>query len=254
LAQLCFTGLTSLPDVADGDDVAALILGALERERVRLASGDVVVIAQKIVSKAAGLILDLAAVTPSARAHELAEKTGKDPRFVEAVLLESLGVVATRPGVLITAHLTGAVLANAGIDRSNVDPELATEPVLLLPRDPDGEAEAIRAKLNTALGVDVAVVINDSWGRAWRMGTIGTAFGVAGMAALHDYRGRTDMFGRVLEASVEAVADEIAGAANIVMGQADERAPVVIVTGFSRLTNEGSSRELIRPAGEDLFR
>lgn len=254
MGDLSFRGLPGVPPVRAGDDLAGLILAAVERAQAPVRGGDIVIVAQKVVSKAAGLSVDLASVAPSARARELAAVTGKDPRFVEVVLSESASVVASRRDVLITEHVSGAILANAGVDRSNVDPSAGAEPVLLLPRDGDAAAAALRERLAAALGVDVAVIINDSWGRPWRLGTVGAAVGVAGLAPLHDHRGRADLFGRALEVSIEAVADELAAAANLVMGQADEGVPVVIASGFRRLATEGSVRELLRPKSEDLFR
>lgn len=253
-AGLSFKGLSGLPAVAAGDDLAALILAAVAVSHAAVRPGDVFIIAQKVVSKAAGLHVDLAGVEPSDRARELGAQTAKDPKFVEVVLRESTAVIALKPGVLITEHVAGPILANAGVDRSNVDPALGGEPVLLLPRDPDAAAAEIRDRLCAELGFEVGVIINDSWGRPWRMGTVGAALGVAGLAPLHDYRGRNDLFGRELVASVEAVADELAGAANIVMGQADEGVPVVIASGFRSLGAAGAARDLVRPKAEDLFR
>lgn len=249
---LTFLPLISIPDVRIGDDLAGTIAAAAAEDGMAIEDGDIVLVAQKIVSKAAGLVVDLAQVQPSPRAIELAASTCKDARFVEMVLRESAEIVAQREHVLITEHVSGCVLANAGIDRSNLDGDV--ERILLLPRDPDGCAADLRAGLGERLGVDVGVVICDSWGRPWRMGTTGCALGVAGLAPLHDYRGRKDLFGRVLEVSVEAVADELAGAANLVMGQADEGVPVVIARGFGRFATEGRASELLRPRAEDLFR
>ena len=251
---LTFTPIAGVPHLSPGDDLAAVIAEAVARDGVVLEAGDVVILAQKIVSKAAGLIVDLETITASPRAIELGVTTLKDPRFVEVVLRESVAVVKAAANVLITEHICGCVVANAGVDRSNVDPRMGGEPVLLLPRDPDAAARALRAQLSAAFGCEVAVIINDSWGRPWRMGTTGAALGVAGIEALHDYRGRADLFGRELQIAIEAVADELAGAANILMGQGAEGAPVVVVRGFRSTGTGGSARDLLRPRESDLYR
>lgn len=252
--RLTLTALTTIPLVQAGDDLAALIADAAAREGVAIGAGDVVIVAQKIVSKAQGVTVDLKEITPSERAWELAEASKKDARYVEAILRESRDVVAAKPNVLITEHLSGAILANAGVDRSNVDPASGAEPILVLPRDPDKVAADLRDALTGRLGVAVGVIINDSWGRPWRLGTIGSALGLAGLAPLHDHRGKRDLFGRALDHSIEAVGDELAAAANLVMGQADEGAPAVIVRGFVREGADGRACDLQRPRDEDMFR
>lgn len=254
-SSLTILPLTRIPAIEPGDDLPRVLIQSARNEQGGFQPGDVLVVAQKIVSKAAGLYVELADVAPSQRAIELGEQIGKDPRFIEVVLRESAEVVAAKPQVLITQHVAGGIMANAGIDRSNVVQQPGEERVLLLPRDPDAAAEQLRAALATATGVaDIGVVISDSWGRPWRVGTTGVAIGVAGLAALHDFRGQTDMTGRVLEVAVEAVADELAGAANLVMGQGAEGVPAVIVRGWARKGSTGAARDLLRPRREDLFR
>jgi len=238
-----------LPLVAAGDDLAGLILAALSRADARLQDGDIVVIAQKVVSKAEGRSVELAAVTPSPRAIEIATRAHKDPRIVELILAESNDVLRVRPGVIIVEHRLGLVLANAGIDRSNVEGETA----LLLPRDPDGSAEQIRARLVAATGAAIGVMIIDSIGRAWRNGTIGTTIGASGIATMRDLRGQPDLFGRKLETTEVGAADEVAAAASLVMGQAAEATPVVVVRGID-LAGTGTARDLLRPKHMDMFR
>ena len=246
--------LAGLPLVEPGDDLADLIADGLAATGITPRDGDVVVVAQKIVSKAENRYADLRTVTPSARARDLALECDKDPRLVELILSESRDVLRWRPGVLVVVHRLGVVLANAGIDRSNVEPDGDAERVLLLPADPDATCRRLREALCTRLGAEIAVIINDSVGRAWRRGTAGIALGAAGLPALDDQRDRPDLFGRPLEVSIEAVADELAAAASLVQGQAAEGTPVVLVRGFDRRGAESSASALIRPKAEDLFR
>jgi coenzyme F420-0:L-glutamate ligase/coenzyme F420-1:gamma-L-glutamate ligase len=250
------TALPGLPLVQVGDDLVALILAALARAGIALANGDVVAIAQKVVSKSQGRLVKLAEVMPSARALELAVVTGKDARFVEVVLSESREVLRARPNTLIVEHRLGFVCANAGVDRSNVAPhgEGLDEYLLLLPTDPDGTAQQLREALRAATGSDVAVIINDSHGRAWRNGTVGVALGVAGFPALLDMRGHPDLFDYALQVTQIGLADELAAAASLLMGQADEGRPVIHIRGVPYPFREGSARELIRDKELDLFR
>jgi len=208
-----------IPLVRKDDDLVALIGDGLARGGIVPRGGDVVVLAQKIVSKAEGRMVDLATVKPSAEAIELAGKVQKDPRLVELILSESSRVVRARPGLLIVEHRLGFVMANAGVDQSNVASPDHSQQALLLPVDPDGSAARLREQLSKTLGVPVAVVINDSFGRAWRRGTCGVAIGAAGLPALMDLRGSPDLFGRELQVSITGHADEIAAAASLVMGQ-----------------------------------
>jgi coenzyme F420-0:L-glutamate ligase/coenzyme F420-1:gamma-L-glutamate ligase len=246
--------LAGFPLVRPGDDLAGLVIATLEKSRHRIAAGDVLVLAQKIVSKAEGRYADLARVEPSARALALAAETGKDPRLVEIILGESSRVVRHAPNVLIVEHRLGFVMANAGVDRSNVDPAAGAEPVLLLPRDPDASAAALRARLATHFGDAPAVIISDSFGRAWRRGTVGIALGAAGLPALMDLRGQPDLYGRELRVTETGFADEIAAAASLLMGQGNEGIPAVLLRGLSWFAAALPAAQLIRPADEDLFR
>lgn len=249
--ELVVTGIPDIPEVERGADVAALIGSAVARAGLAIKTGDVVVIAQKIVSKAEGRAIDLAGVEPSPRARDLAREVDKDPRLVELMLRESREVLRTRRGVLIVEHRLGFIMANAGIDQSNVAGE---DCALLLPEDPDASAKRIRDGLERACGKRIGVVINDSFGRAWRNGVAGIAIGVAGVAALVDARGKPDRAGKPLRVTFIAAADELAAAASLVMGQADEGCPAVIARGFPYELRDASVRELLRPREEDLFR
>lgn len=252
--RLQLIAIEGLPLVRPGDDLAALILDALAGMGERLVDGDVLVIAQKIVSKAEGRIVDLNTVTPSARAIELGKAVDKDPRQVEVILSESTEVVKHRPGVLIVAHRLGYVMANAGVDHSNVGSAEGEDNVLLLPRDPDASCAELRETFRLRAGADVGVIINDSFGRAWRVGTTGVALGAAGVPALVDLRGDIDLFGRVLRVSEEAVGDDLASAASLLQGQGDEGLPVVLVRGYGIDAPATGAKALIRPREQDMFR
>jgi coenzyme F420-0:L-glutamate ligase / coenzyme F420-1:gamma-L-glutamate ligase len=252
-ASLNIFAVPGLPMVRNGDDLPALIADALGRMGESLRDRDVVVIAQKIVSKAEGRTVDVAKVTPSAEAHRLAALVGKDPRLVEVVLSDSAKVVRSRPNLMIMQHRLGFVMANAGVDQSNVAPDDGVHRALLLPLDPDGSAEAIRARLSEQYGVRVGVVINDSFGRPWRRGTAGVAIGCAGLPSLIDLRGKPDLFGRILEVSIVGFADEIAAAASLLQGQAAEGQPVAVVRGLTWSAPEAPVAAVIRPPEEDLF-
>lgn len=243
-----------IPLIEPGDDLAALIAQGLSRAKLEPRENDVIVIAQKVVSKAEGRSVDLATVVPSARAIELATEVQKDPRLVELILSESVRVVRSRPNVLIVEHRLGFVMANAGVDQSNVGPTDGVERALLLPLDPDGTAETLRKSLAAQFGAPLAVIITDSFGRAWRRGTAGVAIGASGLPALLDLRGNPDLFGRTLQVSISGFADEIAAAASLVMGQGDEAQPVVLVRGLTWSAANNPASELVRPAAEDMFR
>jgi len=251
---ITLTPIPDIPLVRPGDDLAALIIAACERSALAPADGDIVVVAQKVVSKAEGRYVDLAPVRPSTRAQELAAQVGKEARLVEVILQESRRVVRHRPGVLIVEHRLGFVMANAGVDHSNIDPHMGAEPVLLLPRDPDASAAGLRDRLAAHFHKQLAVVITDSFGRAWRRGTVGVALGAAGLPSLLDLRGKPDLFGHALRVTQTGFADEIAGAASLVMGQADEARPVVLVRGLVWAGADAPAATLVRTADEDLFR
>jgi coenzyme F420-0:L-glutamate ligase/coenzyme F420-1:gamma-L-glutamate ligase len=246
--------LAGIKLVEPGDDLAAIAVAAFAANGIVPETGDVLVVAQKIVSKAEGRYVDVTTVEPSERAVALAAEVDKDPRFVEVVLSESRRVVRHRPGLLIVEHRLGFVMANAGIDHSNLPPGHGAERVLLLPQDPDGSARALREGLAAALGADIAVIICDSFGRPWRKGTVGVALGAAGLPALIDMRGHPDLFERELLVTETGFADEIAAAAGLLMGQADEAVPMVLVRGLGWSAPEVPAAALIRPAEHDLFR
>jgi coenzyme F420-0:L-glutamate ligase/coenzyme F420-1:gamma-L-glutamate ligase len=243
-----------IPLVRKDDDLLALISEGLARGGIVPRSGDVFVLAQKLVSKAEGRMVDLATVEPSAEAVELGDKIQKDPRLVELILSESARVVRARPGLLIVEHRLGFVMANAGVDQSNVAAPDGPQQALLLPVDPDASAATLKTRLSQRFGVPVAVIINDSFGRAWRRGTCGVAIGAAGLPSLMDLRGSPDLFGRTLQVSITGHADEIAAAASLVMGQGAEGQPVVVVRGLTWRGPDNDASELVRPAAEDMFR
>jgi coenzyme F420-0:L-glutamate ligase / coenzyme F420-1:gamma-L-glutamate ligase len=247
-------GVEGLPLVAPGDDVADLIVAGLERAELRPKAHDIIVVAQKIISKAESRFVDLATIEPSDRARGVAAAVDKDPRLVEVILAESKRIVRQARNLLITEHRLGFVMANAGIDQSNVGPADGGERVLLLPWDPDQSAEALRHRLSGHYDCPLGVIINDSFGRAWRRGTVGVALGAAGIPALVDLRGRPDLFGRALRVSIVGLADELAAAASLVMGQAAEAVPVVVVRGGTWRQPSCPAGAVIRPAPEDLFR
>ena len=253
---LTLNPLHGIPLVKPGDDLALHILEALKGERIELQDGDILVLAQKIVSKAEGRLVNLAQVSPSPKAVELGAVTEKDPRFIELVLQESREVLRTRLGTIIVEHRLGFVCANAGIDHSNVEGVggNAEDWVLLLPEAPDLSAQRIRHALERSTGARLGVLIIDSHGRAWRMGTVGVAIGMAGLPGLVDLRGEPDLFGYKLRVTQVAGADELAAAASLVMGQAAEGTPAVHVRGFPYPLREGSLSELIRPHDLDMFR
>lgn len=242
--------------IRHGDNLADIAVDSLEENKIALADDDILVFAQKIVSKAEGRAVNLVTVAPSQIAIELAQKTDKDPRLVELILHESTEVLRIRPGTIVVEHRLGFVCANAGIDHSNVagTGDRTEEWVLLLPADPDGSAERMRREIGSRTGKHVGLLIIDSHGRAWRNGTVGVAIGVAGLPALQDLRGRSDLFGFTLRITQVGVADELAAAASLIMGQAAEGIPIVHVRGFPYPLRESSLRELIRPKEQDLFR
>lgn len=250
--------IDGIPLVEPGDDLVALLLAALDRSGETLRKDDILVLAQKIVSKAENRYLDLNSVVPSPRAIQLARQVDKDPRLVEAILGESTEVVAQKPGVLVVAHRLGLVMANAGIDHSNIEQSEGDgdgdDRVLLLPVDPDLSAARIRGEIAARTGLEIGVLIIDSVGRAWRQGTTGIAIGAAGVVSLSDQRGDLDLFGRELRVTEVGHGDELAAAASILMGQGSEGRPAVLIRG-GRLEGEPRpAADLIRPREQDLFR
>jgi coenzyme F420-0:L-glutamate ligase/coenzyme F420-1:gamma-L-glutamate ligase len=247
--ELRIIGVPGLPEIAAGDDLPSLIARAARDANIEISEGDILVVAQKIVSKAEGRTVQLASIEPSHLAREWAEVYGKDARMIEVVLRESKRIVRMERGLMISETHHGFVCANAGVDASNV----ADDVVTLLPKDSDLSARRIRALLEESFSVRVAVIISDTFGRPWREGIANVAIGVAGIAPLIDYRGQLDSHGRPLRVTVIAVADELASAAELVM-QKSAGVPVVIIRGFDYNAREASARELIRPAENDLFR
>ena len=278
MPPLILTPLPNIPLIRPGDNLADILLNALAVEKIQLQDGDILVLAQKIVSKAENRLVNLATVAPSPAALELAAQTGKDPRLTELLLRESNEVLRARIGSAIVEHRLGFVCANAGIDHSNVEPAPHPPPspqgggdflpspfgrgvggegedwVLLLPENPDQSAAEIRANLEAASGAKLGVMIIDSHGRAWRLGTVGVAIGLSGLPGLIDERGWQDLFGYTLQITIVGVADELAAAASLVMGQAAEGTPAIHVRGFPYPLREGSLKELLRPKDQDMFR
>lgn len=241
--------LAGLPEVQSGDDIALHVIDAAKRAAFRAIAGDVFVVAQKIVSKAEGRVIRLDSISPSERATAWSADWAKDARVIELVLRESKRIVRMEKGIIIAETSHGFVCANAGVDVSNA-PEGAA---ILLPLDPDSSARGLQAKLSEGFAAHVGVIVSDTFGRAWREGLVNVALGVAGVAPLVDYRGERDSNGKVLHATIVAAADELASAAELVMGKSD-RVPVAIVRGFIPKTMNGTGRDLIRPAERDLFR
>ena len=252
-ASLQFHVLPDLPMVESGDDLAALLEVALRRLPVTLDDGDVLVVAQKIVSKAEGRLIPLASVTPGERAIALAKETDKDPRLVQLVLDESTEVMRTRPGVLLVRHRLGNVGAHAGIDQSNVD-HAGGECALLLPEDPDRSAAALRSALAARTGARLGIILADSMNRAWRLGTVGGAIGCAGLTVLDDLRGTSDLYGRELKVTLINRADSLAATACLLMGESVQRTPAVLIKGMPAEDSAQTAREIIRPLAEDMFR
>jgi coenzyme F420-0:L-glutamate ligase/coenzyme F420-1:gamma-L-glutamate ligase len=248
--------LAHIPFIKSGDSISSIILNSIEAAQISIQDGDIFVLAQKIVSKAEGRLVNLAEVAPSERAQRIAASIEKDPRLVELILQESRDVLRVRPGTIIVEHRNGFICANAGIDHSNVHGDWGNQEdwVLLLPEDPDRSAREIRSELEQATGRKLGIMIIDSHGRAWRMGTVGTTIGLAGIPGLVDQRGWEDLFGYKLRITQVAAADELAGAASLVMGQANEGTPIVHVRGFPYPLREASMTEIIRPKELDLFR
>jgi coenzyme F420-0:L-glutamate ligase/coenzyme F420-1:gamma-L-glutamate ligase len=254
--SLTITPLKNIPLIRQGDNLADILVDSILNSTIQLENNDILVIAQKIVSKSEGRMVNLATVTPSEQAIELAQKTEKDARVVQLMLQESNEIVRTRIGAIIVEHKLGFVCANAGIDHSNVagDGSENEEYVLLLPEDPDASAKALRDQIKQKTDINVGVMIIDSHGRAWRNGTVGVCIGLGRIPAMIDERGWKDLFGFTLKITIVGVADELAAAASLMMGQASEGIPAVHVRGFPYPLGEGSLKELIRPKQQDMFR
>lgn len=253
-ASIKLTAIPQIPHIQTGDDVAQLLMVALATAGLELLDGDVIAIAQKIISKAEGRFENLAEIDPSPEALELATLSHKDPRLVELILRESDEVSRVRPGLIIVRHRLGFTCANAGIDRSNVKQTSTEETVLLLPVDPDASARRVRKELQNKLGVEVGIVITDSHGRPFRMGTVGVAIGVSGLPALWDRRGEEDLYGYTLQHTDVGLADEIAAASGLLMGQGAEGTPVVLVRGIDIPPGQGKASDMNRPKDLDLYR
>lgn len=254
--SLVLTPLPKIPLIKTGDNLVNITNKGISLAKLKLQDGDVLVYAQKIVSKAEGRWVNLFSVQPSTRAIALAKRIEKDPRLVELILKESKQILRTRVGTIIVEHRLGFVCANAGIDHSNVAGEgnKTEEWVLLLPEKPDVTAQSIRQGLEAIYSIKLGIMIIDSHGRAWRQGVVGITIGLAGMPGLVDMRGNTDLFGYNLRITTIGAADELAAAASLVMGQADEATPIVHVRGFPYPLREGNLKELLRPKEQDLFR
>lgn len=253
---LTLTALPDFPLVQPGDDLVAMIFAALKNTGITLVDGDILVVAQKIISKAEDRLVNLGGITPSEQAFLYADESQKDPRLVELILRESKAVLRCRPGTLIVEHKLGFICASAGIDHSNTRLEdgTAEEWVLLLPENPDASAAKLRAGLEKLSGAQLGVLIIDSHGRAWRIGTVGVAIGISGVPGVVDLRGEQDLFGFRLKITQVGAADELAAAASLVMGQAAEGTPVVHVRGFPYPLRESSLPEILRPEDQDMFR
>lgn len=255
--QVTFQTIDHLPLIEPGDNLVEIIISALANDGGSIKEGDILIIAQKIVSKSENRYLSLNTITPSKEARELANEVDKDPRYVQAVLDESVKVIRKKPGVLIVEHRLGFIHANAGIDQSNIHHPGDSERLLLLPENPDASARKIRDDIQSTLNVDVAIIINDSMGRAWRNGTLGLTIGLAGIAPIDNRVGEKDLFGRELTVTAAAIADELAAGASLLMGQTNEKTPVVIARGFplpKESPPETGTPVLLRDKEQDLFR
>ena len=254
--MLALTPLISFPLVKAGDDLVEFIIASLSATNIALENNDILVLAQKIISKSEGRQINLESVEPSLKAIEIGTRCEKDPRLIELVIQESKSVLHVRTGTIIVEHNLGFVCANAGIDHSNVSSENNSNEniVLLLPENPDQSAQIIKNKINSFFGVKIGILIIDSHGRPWRLGVVGSSIGIAGLPGLVDIRGKPDLFGEKLRITQIAVADELAGAASLVMGQANEGLPVIHVRGFPYPLKEGKFQDLVRPHELDMFR
>ena len=246
--------IENIPLIQPNDNIAEIIFSAIKIANTKIKNGDIFVVAQKVISKAEDRYVYLNNIIPSKEAVELSEQTDKDPRLVELILRESKKVVRSRKGIIVVEHNLGFVHANAGIDRSNIDSDKENPKVLLLPKNPDKSALKLKNDLSRLLNKSVGVIINDSTGRAWRNGIVGIAIGSSGVSVLYDLRGKKDLYGRALEITEVGIADEIASAASLLMGQADEGQPVIVVHGLRLSSDQGGAKSLLRSEKDDLFR
>lgn len=258
LDHITLQAVKNFPMINGGDDLISIICNKLKENELTLVNGDILVLAQKIVSKSQNLFVDLRTISPSKKAEELAQKVGKDPRLIEVILSESRSIIRQAPGILITEHKSGWIMANAGIDSSNVDQNGSDgNKVLLLPENPDQTCSCYAKELEDKLCVKIGIIINDSFGRPWRYGAIGVAIGSAGLPSLWDRRGERDIYGKVLKVTQQAPIDELASAASVLQGQGAEGLPVVLIRGYQFDPSNAPIRpaaDLIRNKSEDLFR
>ena len=255
ISKLEVSALNHVPSIKESDDIAEIILKSMLKDSIELEDNDIVVIAQKIISKAEGCLIDLKSIAPSSKSVQIAEKADKDPRLVELILQESKEIIKIEKGVIIVEHRLGHVLANAGIDQSNIDHKPGKETVLLLPKNPNKSAKKIKEHIENQTGKTIGVIITDSIGRAWRLGTIGHAIGASVVKTIVDLRQKgTDLFGRELQTTVIGLADQIASAAMLIMGESNEGKPIVLVKGIDMPSDSDTVDDLIRPKEEDLFR
>lgn len=252
MTELIIRPIQGIPLIKENDDLLAIIQDALQHAEITLQNHDVLVISSKIISKSEGRFVDLKTVIPRPEAQDLAQQTDKDPRIVELILSESVGISRQARGVLIAQHRLGFISANAGIDNSNVG--RGDEVVLLLPQNPDQSAEALRQALEKATGVEIGIIISDTHGRPFRLGNVGVAIGVAGLPAILDLRGNHDLFRRELKVSMQGYADMIASSAHLVCGEGDEGLPVVLIRGLDYQDTDGKAKHLYRQPGQDLYR
>lgn len=248
--MITIIGVKGIPDIRRGDLLGRLIVDGLRKQGESIQPGDIAVVSQKIVSKAEGLVVPLSTITPSKFAKTIADETGKDPRQVEIILRQTRKIIRMRGGHLITETKHGFICANAGVDQSNVG---KSDSVTLLPKDADRSADQIRKTIHQITGKNVPVVVTDTFGRAWRMGQVNFAIGISGLKPLRDYKGTKDMYRRTLQVTEIAVADELAGAAELVMNKTD-RVPVAVIRGYGPLKGRGRVKDLLRPEEFDLFR
>ena len=255
ISKLEVSALNHVPSIKKGDDIAEIILKSLHKDSLQLKDNDIVVIAQKIISKAEGCLVDLESIAASSESIQIAERTDKDPRLVELIIQESKEIIRIEKGVIIAEHRLGHILANAGIDQSNIDHKLGKETVLLLPKNPNRSAKKIKEQIENQTSKTIGVIITDSMGRPWRLGTIGHAIGSSGVKTIVDLRQKgTDLFDRKLQTTVIGLADQIASAATLIMGESNEGKPIVLVKGIDMPSDSDTVDDLIRPKEEDLFR